>query len=81
MHCASTTPSANARCKSSANSINILFFPVYSLISTAQSSLFSFLWFFECVAKKKKIIIIIIIKKKTGDERNQNGVRELASKF
>ena len=53
MHCASTTPSANARCKSSANSINILFFPVYSLISTAQSSLFSFLWFFECVAKKK----------------------------
>ena len=54
MHCASTTPSANARCKSSANSINILFFPVYSLISTAQSSLFSFLWFFECVAKKKK---------------------------
>ena len=78
MHCASTTPSANARCKSSANSINILFFPVYSLISTAQSSLFSFLWFFECVAKKK---IIIIIKKKTGDERNQNGVRELASKF
>ena len=64
MHCASTTPSANARCKSSANSINILFFPVYSLISTAQSSLFSFLWFFECVAKKKKIIIIIIIKKK-----------------
>ena len=78
MHCASTTPSANARCKSSANSINILFFPVYSLISTAQSSLFSFLWFFECVAKKKKIIII---KKKTGDERNQNGVRELASKF
>ena len=79
MHCASTTPSANARCKSSANSINILFFPVYSLISTAQSSLFSFLWFFECVAKKK-VIIIIIIKKK-GDERNQNGVRELASKF
>ena len=78
MHCASTTPSANARCKSSANSINILFFPVYSLISTAQSSLFSFLWFFECVAKKKKKIII---KKKTGDERNQNGVRELASKF
>ena len=64
MHCASTTPSANARCKSSANSINILFFPVYSLISTAQSSLFSFLWFFECVAKKKKKIIIIIIKKK-----------------
>ena len=64
MHCASTTPSANARCKSSANSINILFFPVYSLISTAQSSLFSFLWFFECVAKKKIIIIIIIIKKK-----------------
>ena len=64
MHCASTTPSANARCKSSANSINILFFPVYSLISTAQSSLFSFLWFFECVAKKKKIIIIIIKKKK-----------------
>ena len=53
MHCASTTPSANARCKSSANSINILFFPVYSLISTAQSSLFSFLWSFECVAKKK----------------------------
>ena len=80
MHCASTTPSANARCKSSANSINILFFPVYSLISTAQTSLFSFLWFFECVAKKKIIIIIIIIKKK-GDERNQNGVRELASKF
>ena len=80
MHCASTTPSANARCKSSANSINILFFPVYSLISTAQSSLFSFLWFFECVAKKKIIIIIIIIIKK-GDERNQNGVRELASKF
>ena len=80
MHCASTTPSANARCKSSANSINILFFPVYSLISTAQSSLFYFLWFFECVAKKKIIIIIIIIKKK-GDERNQNGVRELASKF
>ena len=78
MHCASTTPSANARCKSSANSINILFFPVYSLISTAQSSLFSFLWSFECVAKKK---IIIIKKKKTGDERNQNGVRELASKF
>ena len=77
MHCASTTPSANARCKSSANSINILFFPVYSLISTAQSSLFSFLWSFECVAKKKNNNN----KKKTGDERNQNGVRELASKF
>ena len=78
MHCASTTPSANARCKSSANSINILFFPVYSLISTAQSSLFSFLWFFECVAKKKNNNNN---KKKKGDERNQNGVRELASKF
>ena len=78
MHCASTTPSANARCKSSANSINILFFPVYSLISTAQSSLFSFLWSFECVAKKKNNNNK---KKKTGDERNQNGVRELASKF
>ena len=80
MHCASTTPSANARCKSSANSINILFFPVYSLISTAQSSLFSFLWFFECVAKKKKNNNNNN-KKKKGDERNQNGVRELASKF
>ena len=76
MHCASTTPSANARCKSSANSINILFFPVYSLISTAQSSLFSFLWSFECVAKKK----IIIIKKKKNRRRAESEWSERVSK-